>query len=141
MKADEAAELMDKEGERDLFKRRAAVTIAIFAMFLAITSLGGSNATKEALNANILASDAYAFFQAKNIRQTSNLLAADALEAIIAGQRDLPAAARDTGAAKVDQYRKTAAWLRRPFSGCHEDPMRDAQASWSCCLPRVPQIS
>ena len=39
-------------------------------MLLAIAALGGAEATKEMLNANIHASDTYAFYQAKNIRQT-----------------------------------------------------------------------
>ena len=46
-------------------------------MLLAISGLGGGNATKEMLNANIQSSDICAFYQAKNIRQTSNQLAAD----------------------------------------------------------------
>ena len=70
MKADEAAELMDRDKETDRFKQRAAMVIAFFAMCLAITGLGGANAAKEAFNNNILASNYFAFFQAKNIRQT-----------------------------------------------------------------------
>jgi hypothetical protein len=52
----------------------------VLAMLLAIASLGGENATKEMINANIHASDNWAFYQAKNIRQTVNQLAADELE-------------------------------------------------------------
>src|SRR3954469_23127012 len=48
MQADEAAELMEKDREQDVFKQRAAVAIACFAMVLAICGLGGGNATKEA---------------------------------------------------------------------------------------------
>src|SRR5688572_32171272 len=46
MKADEAAEMMERDRETDRFKQRAAITIAILAMLLALTSLGGSNAAK-----------------------------------------------------------------------------------------------
>src|SRR5215510_16612082 len=91
MKADEAAEMMDKDKETDTFKQRAAVVIAFFAMCLAITGLGGSNASKEAFNNNILASNYFAFFQAKNIRQTSYQLAADELELAWLGNPALPA--------------------------------------------------
>ena len=49
-------------------------------MVLAIRSLGGSNAGKEAVNNNVLASNYFNFFQAKNMRQTSLMLAADELE-------------------------------------------------------------
>ncbi len=110
MKADEAAELMDSETTRDRFKQRAAVTIAIFAMLLAITSLGGSNAGKEAVNNNVLASNYWNFFQAKNMRQTSFGLAADELELRLA-QND-PALSPEAQAAlkaKAEAYRKTVA--------------------------------
>jgi Domain of unknown function (DUF4337) len=72
MEADEAAEMMDREKEESRFRKRAAVTIAFFAMLLAITGLGGQNATKEALNSNIQASNYFNFFQAKNMRQTAS---------------------------------------------------------------------
>ena len=109
MKADEVAELMDRDRETDRFKQRAAVAIAILAMLLAITGLGGQNATKEALNSNILASNLYNFFQAKNMRQTSFTLAADALELAFGNDPTLPDPARASLKAKIEQYRKTAA--------------------------------
>jgi hypothetical protein len=109
MQADEAAELMDREKEFDRFKQRAAIVIAFFAMCLAITSLGGSNASKEAFNNNILAANYFSFFQAKNIRQTSYQLAADELELTSLSNPALPADARKAIQAKVDAYRKTIA--------------------------------
>lgn len=51
------------------FTRRVALTTAIFAVLLAITSLGGNNAMKEMLLAQQQASDQWAFYQAKNIRE------------------------------------------------------------------------
>ena len=107
MKADEAAELMDREKETDQFKTRAAVVIAFFAMCLAITGLGGSNAAKEAFNNNILAANFFSFFQAKNIRQTSYQLAADELELTLQSNPALPAEARKAMQAKADFYKKT----------------------------------
>ena len=107
MKADEAAELMDRDRETDRFKTRAAVVIAFFAMCLAITGLGGSNAAKEAFNNNILASNFFSFFQAKNIRQTSYQLAADELELAWLNNPALPDEARKAMQAKVDLYKKT----------------------------------
>src|SRR5689334_2971039 len=62
------------------FRKRAALAIGILAMLLAITGLGGDNATKEMVNANIQASDTWAFYQAKNVRQTEYKLALDALQ-------------------------------------------------------------
>ena len=107
MKADEAAELMDKDRETDRFKQRAAIVIAFFAMCLAITSLGGSNAAKEAFNNNILASNFYNFFQAKNIRQTSYQLAGDELELAWLGNPALPADGRKALQDKLNFYRET----------------------------------
>jgi hypothetical protein len=109
MKADEAAELMDREKETDVFRTRAAVAIAFFAMCLAITALGGSNAAKEAFNNNILASNYFSFFQAKNIRQTSYQLAADDLELGMLSNPALAEDARKAIAAKIEAYRKTIA--------------------------------
>ncbi len=51
------------------FTRHVALTTAIFAVLLAITSLGGNNAMKEMLLAQQQASDQWAFYQAKNIRE------------------------------------------------------------------------
>jgi hypothetical protein len=51
------------------FTRRVALTTAIFAVLLAITSLGGNNATKEMLLSQQQASDQWAFYQSKALRQ------------------------------------------------------------------------
>ena len=109
MKADEAAEMMDKDKESDRFKQRAAVTIAFFAMVLAICGLGGSNAGKEALNNNISASNYFNFFQAKNMRQTAYALAADELEYGWLIDPAIPDATKQAMRAKLDQYKKTVA--------------------------------
>ena len=61
------------------FRRLAAVAIGVLALLLALANFGGATSTKETINNNILASDAYSFFQAKNIRQTQNQLAIDEL--------------------------------------------------------------
>lgn len=109
MKADDAADLMGSERETNRFKQRAAVAIAVFAMLLAITGLGGQNATKEALNANIQASNYFSFFQAKNLRQSAFALAADSFELGFVSDPDLPEAAKAAIRAKVEAYRKTMA--------------------------------
>jgi hypothetical protein len=107
MKADEAAELMDREKESDQFKQRAAIVIAFFAMCLAITGLGGSNASKDAFNNNIMAANFYSFFQAKNIRQTSYQLAADELEFAWLRSSSLTDEARKVVEGKFNLYRET----------------------------------
>jgi len=109
MKADEAADMMDREKEQDLFKRRAAIAIAVLAMLLAICGLGGQNATKDAINENIQASNFYNFFQAKNMRQTAYILAANELELAWTNDPTLPAQAKTALRAKVEDYKKTIA--------------------------------
>ena len=108
MEAEDAADLMDQDRSSDRFKRRAAVLIAILAMFLAITGLGGNNSMKEALNENIAASNAYAFFQAKNVRQTSVKLAADQIESVWLNDPSLSEGAKTALRARLADYRKTA---------------------------------
>ncbi len=98
-----------ERSENDRFRRRAAVAIGVLAMLLAISGLGGGNATKEMLNANIQASDTFAFYQAKNIRQTSNQLAADQLEAFLLVNPGVSADARTTIQSQIDTYRATVA--------------------------------
>src|ERR671933_3018870 len=92
--ADAIAEAAEERRGDERFRRRAAVAIGVLAMLLAIAGLGGGNATKEMLNANIQASDTYAFYQAKNIRQTSTQQAADVLAALLLTQADLTDDAR-----------------------------------------------
>ena len=57
-----------------------AIYIALLAVLLAVCSVGGGNSTKDSTRTNIQASDTWAFYQAKNMRQTSYRLAAEALQ-------------------------------------------------------------
>ena len=109
MKAEDAAELVDQEKAQDDFKKRAAIVIGILAMLLAITGLGGNNATKEAINENIQASNAFGFFQAKNIRQNSMVLAANEVELAWVNEPGLPENAKAVLRDKLADYRKTIA--------------------------------
>ena len=58
-----------EEARSKTFTKRVALTTAIFAVVLAITSLGGNNAMKEMILAQQQASDMWAFYQAKVIRE------------------------------------------------------------------------
>jgi len=66
-------ELPDLEELEELkaktFTKRIALTTAIFAVLLAITSLGGNNAMKEMLLAQQQSSDQWAFYQSKAMRE------------------------------------------------------------------------
>ena len=62
-----AEELEELRGKR--FTRGVALTTAIFAVLLAITSLGGNNATKEMMLSQQQSADQWAFYQSKAMRE------------------------------------------------------------------------
>lgn len=108
----EAAEKIQDAGEgmsgAEKFRAQCALVISILAMLLAVTSLGGGNVTEEMIQANIHASDTWAFYQAKNVRQTAYRLAADDLEVTLAARgRELPPEARRLLEEKLAEYRTT----------------------------------
>jgi hypothetical protein len=109
MKAEDAAEMIDSDKEADTFKQRAAVAIAFFAMVLAICGLGGSNAGKEAVNNNVLASNYFSFYQAKNLRQSALELAVDEIELGWLNVPEMPDAAKQAMRAKLAGYKMTIA--------------------------------
>jgi hypothetical protein len=114
--ADQLVELREEDEEKkerkeeDRFRSLAAISIAVMAMLLAITSLGGGNVAEDIMGNNIHASDTWAFYQAKSIRQTANKLAAEELESQILLQQDsLKPEAREALEKKIKQYNDTAA--------------------------------
>ena len=107
MEAQDTAELMEQKAHGDKNQNRSALTISILAMVLAIASLGGSNAMKEATQENILAANAYAFYQAKSIRQTEYKLAAADLELQMAREPNMNANAKALYEKKLADYKKT----------------------------------
>jgi Domain of unknown function (DUF4337) len=94
--------------DRDKLRRIAGIYVGVVAVLLAIASLGGARATKEMLNANIHASDTYAYSQAKRIRNTGYTIAADQLEWQLAANPALPEAAKAEAAAAIRHYRAAA---------------------------------
>jgi hypothetical protein len=116
MEASDAAEHIVEANEggegragEEKFRSRVALTIAFMAMLLAITSLGGGNAAEDIMNNNIHASDTWAFYQAKSIRQTANRLAAEQLEAdLMLHQNSLSPEARQEVQSKIDKFKETA---------------------------------
>lgn len=92
------------------FRSRAALVIALMAMMLAIASLGGSNVAEDMISANIQASNLWAFYQAKNSRQTSLKVGADLLEAQMRLQdKSLTPELRQSLAKKIQEYNETVA--------------------------------
>jgi hypothetical protein len=115
MDAKDASELISEireeraEAEHDeKFRSRAALVIAFMAMLLAIGSLGGGNVAEDMIHNNIKASDTWAFFQAKNVRQTQYRLAVDQLTTRLADP-SLAAAERTALESQVAKYKETIA--------------------------------
>ncbi len=110
MEATEIAEKIEEvhEGhsaaEDARFRRFTGIYLGIVAMLLAITSLGGSNAMKVMLSANIQASDTYGFYQSRNIRQTLYQLTAEQIERDLLARPDMPEAARTKLEEAVKRY-------------------------------------
>lgn len=114
-----------KEDER--FRSRVALMIAFMAMLLAITSLGGGNAAEDIMNHNIQASDTWAFYQAKNIRQTSYRIAAETLESELQlhDAATLTPEARQNLQSRIEQFKQTAArYESEPDPEAPNDPLR-----------------
>ncbi|MFN0219828.1 MAG: DUF4337 domain-containing protein [Hyphomicrobium sp.] len=84
------------------------VFIGILAVVLAICSMGGDNAAKDAAFKNIEASNTWAFFQAKNARRQGLRLQADQLEIMTAAQPTMADDAKQSIAARVADYRTQA---------------------------------
>ena len=115
MEAADAAELIAeiKEDRADAaaserFNNTAAMIIAILAALLAIGSLGGGNVAEDMVHNNIRASDTWAFYQAKNVRQTVYRLAVDDLETRLAAPGLAPET-REALETKIAAYRETIA--------------------------------
>jgi hypothetical protein len=109
--ADLIAELHEEKAEHerdDRFRNRAALLIALLAALLAIGGLGGGNATDDMVFNNIRASDTWAFFQAKNMRQTAYEIAAGQIEAELADP-SLAEPSRTAMSARLADYRATIA--------------------------------
>ena len=104
--ADLIAEIHEDRAENqaaESFRNRAALMIAIMAAVLAVGGLGGGNATDDMIASNIRASDTWAFYQAKNVRQTMYEIEAEKLKAALAAGT-MPAAE-----SRLKDYRATIA--------------------------------
>lgn len=109
MDANEISEtISSQDGNADeRFRKRVAIFVGFLAMLLAVTGLGGENAAKEMMSSNISASNLFAFFQAKNVRQTNYALAAQGLEALLASHPDMAGDVRQSIEKRIADYRQT----------------------------------
>src|SRR6478672_3629363 len=90
--------------------KRVALLIAVLALFLAFSETLGKSAQTAALNYQIEASNLWNFFQAKNIRRTLTLVAAEQTKLDLIGAAD--PAQKAAIAKQVDEWSKTAARYR-----------------------------
>jgi hypothetical protein len=92
------------------FNKRVALVISVLALFLALSETMGKSAQTAALNFQIEASNLWNFFQAKNIRRTATLVAAEQT------RLDIPSTADEAQKAakqkQVDEWNKVAARYR-----------------------------
>jgi hypothetical protein len=107
--ADLIAEIHEERAENDAaetFRNRAALLIALLAAMLAVGGLGGGNATDDMIGYNIKASDTWAFYQAKNVRQTMYKIEAERLKAEL-GTGSIAPAERPSAEARLKDYEST----------------------------------
>lgn len=75
-------ELKETAGKQ--FSKRVALTTALYAVLLAITSLGGNNATKEMMLHQQMSSNQWSYYQAKSIKESFARERRESVEAILA---------------------------------------------------------
>ena len=106
------------------FRNRAALMIALLAAVLAISGLGGGNATDDMIYNNIKASDTWAFFQAKNMRQTAYEIAIVEIEGDLA-EPGLTPEQRAGMERQLAEHRATIArYDSEPDPAAPNDPLR-----------------
>lgn len=99
-----AAEAAENSGGNN---KRIALLIALLALMLAFSEIGGKNAEQDAVARNIEASNLWAFFQAKTIRSTSVRTAAEEMEVTLAAVSE--PAVRERMQKRIDDWKKTVA--------------------------------
>lgn len=87
--------------------KRIALLIAMLALMLAFSEIGGKNAEQESISKNIEASNLWSFFQAKTIRGTTLRTAAEAMEIDLAAATD--PATRERMQKRIDGWKQTIA--------------------------------
>lgn len=87
--------------------KQIALLIAVMALFLALSEMLGKSANTEAITLNIKVSDTWNFFQAKNIRRTVVLSAAEEMK--VETIRVSDSAAKAAMNKQIDEWQRTAA--------------------------------
>lgn len=88
--------------------KKIALLIAVIALCLALSETLGKGAQTETIARNVEASNLWAFFQAKSIRRTTVLTAAEQAKLTLPSD----AAARAAAQKQIDEWQRTAARYR-----------------------------
>jgi hypothetical protein len=105
MSSHEAHERAEHAEEAGHHNKAIALLISVLALFLALSETLGKSAQTGALTDTVQASDTWAFYQARNIRQTTVLTAKEVLE--------IEAAAETEPAKKAALTKKIEDWDKR----------------------------
>ncbi|HYC68562.1 DUF4337 domain-containing protein [Brevundimonas sp.] len=120
----EMAEEKAEHADADRFRNRAALLIAVLAAVLAIGGMGGGNATDDMIASNIQASDTWAFFQAKNIRQTAYEIGLEEIDTALTESGLSPARRERLEARRADYVATIARYDSEPDAAAPDDPLR-----------------
>jgi len=115
-------EELHERGER-AWSRRVALVTALYAVVLAIASLGGNNAMKEMLLAQQQASDQWAYYQAKVVREHLYRAQRLTLELALAE----PGALREPARSKFEALARTFGEEERRYNAEKKDIEREAK--------------
>jgi hypothetical protein len=118
--------------EHDPFTKRVALSVAIFAVILAVAGLGGKNAGKDMLSEQINASNRWAQYQAKSVREAIYRNDAEKMEFERAKGGITPDAAAQLDKSiarvrgKLEEYEKEKAEIKAIAEG-HQEAEKTAQ--------------
>ncbi len=103
---EKAAEIRDRlYSDKDSRDRWIGVYIGILAAFMAICTMLGNNATKDANRFNIEANNNWNFFQAKNLRRQVVRLQVEQLELDVASNTSLSDGLKTAYKSRIDTYK------------------------------------
>jgi hypothetical protein len=108
MSAHESMEQAEHAEHASGENRKIALLIAVIALCLALSETLGKGAQTETIAKNVEASNLWAFFQAKSIRRTTVLTAAEQAQLVLPND----AAAKAAAQKQIEEWKKTAARYR-----------------------------
>ena len=114
MSADELQELQEnaEKGREDHSLAAVSLTMAVVAVFVAVVSLLGHRAHTEEVVLQAKASDQWAYYQAKNIRQHEDELFSDLTAVVASKDADGMGKFREKASQEADRYKHEKAEIK-----------------------------